>query len=776
MSEKEILSAAVPGGGRGGRGGRGIRWGGGSRGGARSTSAQGGRGDAKSPGGGHSSGNHGRHPRQQLKPPQQRYEQTRHNRGGKGTGRPRSSSLNEKNDCPPTKSGPYTHLFCSERHTFALSRVLYTRNSDQFLIPTHHRDGRNRDRLASIDQLELWWESVKMVKCHVPFNESMDASSTESNRLSFLERCPICLDEDMVSPFIAPCSHIFCLPCALGYLNSVAKDLNAESERIRKNKPYVKGCVGVVGSTSAMTNSATVTTVRARCPMCSSGSSMELRTGDAMITYKDLRPVVFIPVLSATAGTRMKFVKLHRVKTCPAPYLPLEGRHVRGGYASPTSSLVLDEHLVALPDGDDESDECVYSRQHFVGLREYDTALQRCLEDLKSYRDCSIYSKMDPREALNIAMAIEAVQAAQRRWNGSVDDGGFRGMELEAKSAAVVRKQLTMRLLAKAADEKDDATTNKGAANSGAKCRKNSPLLQPGSFLQNHATSMSSQEESDEYLYYQSYDGQPCYLSCFDLACLRNEFSTGMQFDNASQDEESPQSHLHPESPSLLPLPDELTATVVDVEQLTITTALIKRKPFLSHLPLYSSIKFVEVDWYSGGDRGNQPLLSHRTLTKFQEELQRRRSERQLAHKREQIADKFARAKQEREEQRQKELLRSNFSAEGSCRQTIDPDDDFFRVPATSDQSDEGTRWNRFNEVCATGGVWPELAVEVSPRPVASVSHCPATVPSSSPPRTTNSTWGRRSHSTLPKVVVSSFPSLAESSLSIHEQKSKGSR
>lgn len=760
MAEKESSSAVVPRSSRGGRGGRGIGRGGGGGRGGRSTFARGGRGETKSPGvGGRGGENHGRHPRQPTKPPKQRNEQANHSSGGRRSGRPRSSSVNEKNDCPPKKSGPYTHLFCSERHAFALSRVLYPRNSDQFLIPFHHQeDCTNFKRLASNDQLELWWESVKIVKCHVPFN-STDASSTESNRLSFLERCPICLDEDMVSPFIAPCGHIFCLPCALGYLNSVAKELNSESERIHKSKPNVRGFGGVVGSSSATTNSASVTTIRARCPMCSSGSSLELRAGEAMITYKDLRPVVFIPVLNATAGTRMRFVKLHRVKTCPSPYLPLEGRHIRGGCALVPSSLEVDEHLVALPDGDDESDECVYSRQHFVGLEEYDIVLQRNLDDLKSYRDGSVYSKLDPREAWNIAMAIEAVQAARRRWNGSVDDTGFRGMEFEAKSVAAVREHPAARLVANTADVRGDATTNKAAAMSGAKSRKNSYLLQPGSFLQNHAISSSPQVEPDEYLYYQSYDGQPCYLSCFDLACLRNEFSAGMHVDNACPDEESPQSKSHPESPSnpkgLLPLPDELTATIVDVEQLTVTASLIKRKPFLSHLPLYSNIKFVEIDWYSGGDRGNQPLLSQSTLTKFRGELQRRRSERHLAHKREQMADKVARAKAEKEEQRHRnELLRSNYSTGGNSRQAIDPDDDFFRVPATSDEYDEGTRWNRFNEVCATGGVWPELA--------AAVSSC-------SPSPSTNSTWGLQSHNSA-KVVVSNFPSLAES------QKSKGSR
>ena len=42
------------------------------------------------------------------------------------------------NRSTPTKkviSGPYTHLFCSERHTLASSRVLYPRGKDHFLLP-----------------------------------------------------------------------------------------------------------------------------------------------------------------------------------------------------------------------------------------------------------------------------------------------------------------------------------------------------------------------------------------------------------------------------------------------------------------------------------------------------------------------------------------------------------------------------------------------------------------------------------------------------------------
>ena len=181
-----------------------------------------------------------------------------------------------------------------------------------------------------------------------------------------------------------------------------------------------------------------------------------------MITYKDLRPVVFEPALAITAafvgaqkgangkkgsnqsnniprkGTRMKLSKLHRVKSCPSPYLPLHGKSVRG---IPISSESSADQLPDLPDGDDDVEECIYSRIYFVGLHEYEDILQRNLKDLNKYREETVHCQLDPRENWNVSMAIQAVQAAQRRWSGSYGGGeGFQAMELEAKSAAFINK------------------------------------------------------------------------------------------------------------------------------------------------------------------------------------------------------------------------------------------------------------------------------------------------------------------------------------------------
>jgi len=716
------------------------------------------------------------------------------------------------------------HLFCSDRHAFALSRVFYPRTDDQFLLPSHNKEeNRNNHRIASDQQFEQWWESVKIVRCHVPLNETAESNS------SFLERCPICLDEELVSPFIAPCGHAFCLPCVLGYLNSVTNDLNAESDRIHKTKQHFnKGSSGVVGS-SGLKDRASVTSIRARCPMCSSGSSMVLNAGEALITYKDLRPVVFVPVLAITAasvgeakggkgkkhdyrkdnsskrGTRMTFVKLHRAKQCPSPYLPLSGNRVRGTFTPAYLTSTPEQGSPDLPDGDDDNEECIYSRQYFAGLEEYDNALQRDLDDLINYRENNVYCQMDSREDWNVSMAVEAIQAAQRRWMGSSgDDGGFRRMELEAKLSSVTNEQGDQKLLIDSSAESDNACTSEEAKPQ-VKGQKNSALLQPGSFhLQQNVDYSSSQGEADELLYYQSSDGQPCFLSGINVACLMQEFSlhertedataSEAQDDNDNQEDTSSpiqQRHTNPNR-NKLPLPDELTGTVVEVEHLTVTKSLIKRKPFLSHLPLTSSVTFVEIDFYSGGNGGNKPMLNHGTLSKFRGELQRRESDRLRASKLEQKADKVAQARSEKDEQRRRrELLGSNYLY-GETRQTINPDDEFFRAPTASfDESEEDVQWNRsatyqFNEVCATGGTWPGLSSslgsghqEIATDSISPTHPTPAAMASSSPPHAATNTWGSRNHSAAPKpapkeAVVNSFPSLVESSLSMLTLRSKG--
>jgi len=557
-------------------------------------------------------------------------------------------------------------------------------------------------RIATDGEFEEWWEAVKVVKVDVSYSSHSGASSS-------CERCPICLDEDITCPVIAPCGHIFNLPCVLGYLNSVAKELNDESGRTKKSTTGNRSVVGTGGSSC----SATVTSVRARCPMCSSGSSLELTAGDSVITYKDLRPVQFVPVQAVIAApveksrrkgcdssrSKLSFVKLHRVKDCSAPYLPLVGKRIR--------------HSLELVDGDEDEDECIYSKHYFVGINEYENILMRNLSSLEKYRE-SAYCQIDKREAWNVAMAINAVQALHRRFCGNDIGGGFRQLEIDARSNSPINRELIVSM-SSSGDE----------ANSG--------LLQPGTI---HAS-------DDEYIWYQCVDGQPVFLTGLSLACLLHEFSL---HETASS--------LKP-SRKACPLPDELTGMVLELERQTLTPSLLRRKPFLSHLPLGTEVSFAEIDWYSGD--GHRPMLSKATLQKFKPDISRRRNDRLRMAQMENKADRLARERMYKEEsRRRRELLGANY-VEGSSGQDIDPDDDFFHVPAPSLDEADGQRPRsssfRFSQVCAENGEFPALSGSVGST---------AVLPAST--ATYQTTWG--SSNTKSNAKKTEFPSLLESSRS----------
>ena len=665
-------------------------------------------------------------------------KQKQHHGGGRGRGRdqkqrPRSLSnqdkIREQDRARKAVEGPYAHLYCSQKHGFALSRTILRHqieeqknNSNEsglqkLFCPYSHKDSDNQKYRVD----ETWWEAVKLVRCHAPMNES-----DGNNDSSSFERCPICLDEDMTVPYIAPCGHSFCLPCVLGYLNAVAKELNAESERLHKSKQTQRS--GVVGNTGCVP-SVTVTCVRARCPMCSSGSSIELNAGDAMITYKDLRPLVFIPVMKVNTDCNMKFVKLHRSKGCSSSYLPLEGHRVRG-------SRSTQQQLPDLPDGDDDPEEVTYARQYFVGLEEYSSLLQRQIRELNDYRDQPV-CKMDPREEWNVSMALEAVQASQRRWldNGVVE--GFISVEMSSKleqQQHLTNCRFVQSIAATEKQHNESQVETDGKTNN-----KKSSLLHHGStYLHRCEPSASSGIETDEYAYYQSCDGQLCFISGFDVACLLNEFSLHNPFQDGTIKGDR----------SKMPLPDEVLARVVAAEDEVLTHSLMKRKPFLSHYPLGCTVTFVELDWYSGGEGNNKPLLSQRTLKKFRDELHHRKTERIRMAKKEEKADKIARAKAEKIERQNRIDLYGANSMGSFERQTIDPDDEFFRVAMSAGETEEDVNTTptfSFNQVCVENGVFPSLSSALA----------------SSPPKA-QSSWGRNTHQS-PKSPTTNFPSLSES-------------
>lgn len=153
-------------------------------------------------------------------------------------------------------------------------------------------------------------------------------------------------------------------------------------------------------------------------------------------------------------------------------------------------------------------------------------------------------------------------------------------------------------------------------------------------------------------------------------------------------------------------------------------------------------------------------MLTKTTLNKFHDEIQRRKSDRQRASKLEKENDRTARIKLEKEERMRRIKAFGAAHVDGIPQQTIDPDDDFFKAPSPSMEEELPTGAFRFNQVCAEGGAFPELA---SNSLGARVSTGPTSSQSPSSP-----SWGgssnrhlHQSHATS-KSHIEAFPSLIQ--------------
>ncbi|KAI2512250.1 ubiquitin-like protein transferase [Fragilaria crotonensis] len=153
--------------------------------------------------------------------------------------------------------------------------------------------------------------------------------------------------------------------------------------------------------------------------------------------------------------------------------------------------------------------------------------------------------------------------------------------------------------------------------------------------------------------FYQSVDGQLCFLSKFNMNCLAAEFSTNPPEDPIPTDA-SP-TDLRKRSP----LPDEIDGIVLEVETLNLTPDIRKRLPVFSHLPAFTDVLFVELDL--------NRILSKETKQAFRKEFEKRKQRR----KNRAVAEKNIDQLQKRKEQQRIDELKARM-------QRIDLTDDFF--------------------------------------------------------------------------------------------------
>ena len=473
------------------------------------------------------------------------------------------------------------------------------------------------------------WESVRLVKY---LSSSQDS-----------ERCPICLEDGFVCPRITKCGHAFCFSCIIHHVQAYTAD------NLYKEGP--------------------------RCPCCA-----------LPLHLQDLRPVQIYSVTAFTPNSTQHFIKLHRVKNCPAPFLPVPEHPRRSSpHAAPCQT-----------DAD-----APFSKFNYVDPVVYQSHLTFNLQELQSQEPTR-----DPVEILCRGMAQERVQHELQMAMAEADQE-LALMERFANPAAGFYQPhpppLTMRL-------RGESIGSLHSDESGPDKRQGKTKLQASMFM-----------DQDETAFYQAEDGSLCFLSGFNMNCLRTEFSCTLPEEGITTGHKS------------MPLPDRLHGKVLEVERVHLTPELRSRLRFLSHLPVYMDICFVEINL--GG------LLSPATKKVYQKEFQKRKQTRQQRIQAEQRADARARKK----EQDRIDELKARM-------QFIDPDDQFFHHSPPSEgfalTGDEfgpsiGTASTiaapnptsfSFSQITREGGAFPSLGGPDS-------SDFPSL--GSSPTSSTNrSTWG----------------------------------
>jgi RING-type zinc-finger len=525
------------------------------------------------------------------------------------------------------------YLHASANHTFALTR--------QSKLGGVNFTFRGSDVAVS-------WDSVRIVTYLVPAvletTKVVSSSSMESRRECTslqLEVCPICLDT-LICTRITKCGHCFCLPCLIRHIHTVTSD-----------KPYSN-------------------TNEVKCPCCA-----------LPIYLDDLRPVVLQSIQPPRLKARTKLVKLHRVKDCPSPYLPQRGQWKR-------------ESPNAIPTMTDP--DAKFSRFTYIDPIECQALLISNMEELEN---CAInLTHGDDLELLFVQMALENVKNDNLKASLEIQVEHTLMERYSQPQAGMYQKIPDHLFLANVQYSLEDSTdysiscpSSEGASSGlaigrtrgesigcesvassegnishrfGKPCRgysidsADSPIPNDGTkhrperMLPQLPASMYLEENSSQF--YQSADGQLCFLSKFNMNCLTSEFS----IDSPPQSEGSLLSIMSPnERRRLNPLPDEIEGVILEIETLHLTPEIRKRIPVLSHLPAFVDISFVELDL--------NRILSNETKQQFRKDYEKRKQRRKnklLAEKKE---DHELRKIEER---RIKELK--------SRMQRIDPNDEFF--------------------------------------------------------------------------------------------------
>jgi RING-finger-containing E3 ubiquitin ligase len=502
------------------------------------------------------------------------------------------------------------------REKLSSSFFLHTSSSHAFIISRKKSDkpvgfksdGNEADRVKQ-------WESVKIVKCLVP------ATGEDSS----LTRCSICLDE-FTAPRITKCGHLFCYPCILRHLNSSTK-----CDECKK-------------------------ATMAQCPCCYHWTSQD-----------DLRPVEFVtvqpPLIVPGGPSVMEFRKLYRCRAAIAPFVPACVDNAIDDSSTGLFTIQRRETVDDLPASTDR-DAC-FSRFNYVNTHSYQdhlnhdlTSLECELENLNQLY-ASIYGsnqEYGANDKYYISMALQAVTLELDSAVATAEDEERLQMAL---SNLHERSKINVRPYSWS-HENENYTSNEKCESQSAAKSKNKRGFVPGFMYVN----------DDSVQFYQSADGQLCFLSGFNLNCLSYEFSSKDPiFESHLKVEKTPATKDSSDTISSVhfkpPFPDVIKGRVIDVECLHLTPDVRKRMPCFSHLPLYTDITMVELDI--------NDYLSDTTKKHFKKDMERRKQKRQARRE----AEKKLERESKRKEEERIEQLKKGI-------QKVDPNDPFFHAAPLS--------------------------------------------------------------------------------------------
>jgi hypothetical protein len=435
---------------------------------------------------------------------------------------------------------------------------------------------------------------------------------------------------------------------------------------------------------------------------------------------EDLRPVQLVTTVPPRVGERMRFVKLHRSKACPTPFLPqplhprrssphsapsqtdADAQYSRFMYIDPVLYLeMLSNNLHEL-----EKMECygavdVMCKQSAMEMlhKQLQSAMDEELEELELMErfaspNAGMYQQ-HPKQLLrsSYVMAVNQPSVLDRsgidvlhsvisegnepyneEWidndqyhdyqhDHHYEDGQeYSYNEGEGEVAASVSPSTGRRY--RGYSMGSEYSSHSRARSDSVASHTESDSVRSHQHGASGATIDASMfQDEDEAVFYQAEDGQLCFLSGFNMSCLQADYSATLkEFD--SHAEGTVVGHKR------LPLPDYVEGTIVDVKQVHYTRDLQQRMRFLSHLALFCDIRFVEITLGYA--------LSHETKKAFKKDFIKRKVDREKKAK----AEKRADARQQRQEETRINDLKARM-------QRIDPNDEFFAVhPVTSSLDD----------------------------------------------------------------------------------------